>query len=270
MKLREIIKDSIYSPTGYIKDINTIDKVEAYIEKNKPVLKEFGFISVVFNYDDKSVIEPYKKMWKSHFRNCWIDTVDVNRGHNFGTADLDNKALINSKLLNHPWLCKSDNDVVFLEEDMLLDEEINEADFYYLNGIGYGGMEKYNFDYDEIIKKDFYPQTWFYFIKKDKVNFINDPIYLEYTWEQVQQIENYNGRVWEYIPGWSCEDLLKGCVNHFGLKSEHLINEKTYMDLISNVKIFNIHDCSHKNIIIRGICHLQYPEQNVLHIENRK
>jgi hypothetical protein len=39
-------------------------------------------------------------------------------------------------------LCKTSTDVILQPE--VLDIPIQEADFYYMNGIGYGGMEKYN------------------------------------------------------------------------------------------------------------------------------
>jgi len=30
------------------------------------------------------------------------------------------------------------------------------------------------------------------------------------------------------------------------------------------IKQNQIHDCSHKNIMIEGICHYQYPNQNII------
>ena len=64
---------------------------------------------------------------------------------------------------NIEWLCKSSGDIIL--ETGVLNNEIEESDFYYLNGVGYGGMVKYDFDLDRIIKEDFYPQTNFIFYK---------------------------------------------------------------------------------------------------------
>jgi hypothetical protein len=58
--------------------------------------------------------------------------------------------------------------------DSILEKEVGDADFYYMNGIGYGGMVPYDFDFDQIINEDFYPQTNFYFINVSKTDFLND------------------------------------------------------------------------------------------------
>ncbi len=49
---------------------------------------------------------------------------------------------------NEVWLCKVSNDIILTQD--LLNIEIPEADFYYMNGIGYGGMVKYDFDFEII------------------------------------------------------------------------------------------------------------------------
>jgi hypothetical protein len=45
-----------------------------------------------------------------------------------------------------------------------------------------------------------------------------------------------------------------------------LISQEKYRNLLQVIKDFNIHDGSHKNIMIEGICHLQYSEQQILEI----
>jgi hypothetical protein len=135
-----------------------------------------------------------------------------------------------------------------------------------MNGIGYGGMVKYDFEFDKIIKKEFYPQTNFYFINVEKIDYLNDKEYLDKTYQYVQSIPNYNGKIWEYIEGWSCEDLLKKCIERNNLLKFHLIPQEKYRILLQLVKTNNIHDCSHKNIMIEGICHFQYPNQQIIEI----
>ena len=46
---------------------------------------------------------------------------------------------------------------------VILDKEINNADFYYLEGIGISGMKPYDYDFDRIKNEYFYPQTNFFF-----------------------------------------------------------------------------------------------------------
>jgi hypothetical protein len=263
MNLKQLINNSVYGTIGYISSQDDLDLLEQYILYNLPVLKEYKQIVVATNYGSELQNEN-TQLWKKYFPNCVIIDSEVNRGHNFGTADLDNMLFDWCKQNNEEWLCKGANDVIF--KDSILEKEVNEADFYYLNGIGYGGMIKYDFDFDQIIKKDFYPQTNFYFLNVLKTDFLNDKKFLNKTYCQIQNTPNYNGKVWEYIEGWSCETFLKQCVERNNLIKYHLLPQEKYVSLLQVIKEYNIHDCSHKNIMVEGICHFQYPDQQIIEI----
>jgi hypothetical protein len=264
MKLRKLINKSIYSPTGYIGSIDDINKLEQYIVYNFPVLKEYKQLVIATNYSKDQYKAINEQLWKKYFPDCVVLHLDVNRGHNFGTVDLDNTIFDYCKENNIEWVCKSDNDVILLPE--ILDKEIDEVDFYYLNGIGYGGMVKYNFDNDRIVNEDFYPQTWFYFLNTTKVDYLNDKQYINETYNQIQSIPNYNGKIWEYIDGWSCETFLRNCVERNNLTKQHLTTQEKYINLLEIIKKYNIHDPSHKNIMIEGLCHFQFPDQETIDI----
>jgi hypothetical protein len=263
MVLKNLINKSIYGGMGYISSQNDINVLEQYVLYNLPVLKEFKQIVVATNYGSELQNEN-TQLWKKYFPNCIILDSPINRGHNFGTADLDNMVFDWCKENNEEWLCKGANDVIFQES--ILDKEISDADFYYLNGIGYGGMVKYDFDFGKIIDEDFYPQTNFYFINVEKTDYLNDKEYLNKTYQYSQSLPNYNGKIWEYIEGWTCEDFLKKCVKRNNLLKFHLIPQEKYRILLQLVKENNIHDCSHKNIMVEGICHFQYSNQQVIEI----
>jgi hypothetical protein len=264
MNLKKIINKSVYAPTGYIGSEDDLNRLEQYIIYNLDILKEFKQILIATNYSESKLKITNEQLWKYYFPDCILLHSNINRGHSFGTADLDNMVFNYCKENNIKWLCKSDNDVILHSE--LLDKEIEKADFYYLNGIGFGGMVKYDFDYNRIINEDFYPQTWFYFINVDKVDYINNTDYINSTYNQVQLISNYNGKVWEYIEGWSCETFLKECINRNNLNKFHLIPQEKYITLLNIIKDYNIHDCSYKNIMIEGMCHFQYPNQDIVEI----
>jgi hypothetical protein len=271
MNLKQLINKSIYGSIGYISSQDDIDLLEQYILYNLPVLKEFKQIVVATNYlnTSKPEINSFleinnEELWKSYFPDCIILDSQINRGHNFGTADLDNLLFDFCKKSNSVWLCKSANDVIFQES--ILELEVPESDFYYLNGIGYGGMVKYNFDFTRIINEDFYPQTNFYFINISKTDYLNNKEYLDDTYQSISNIPDYNGKIWEYIQGWSCEDFLKNCIERNNLTKYHLIPEEKYLYLLQIIKDNNIHDCSHKNLMIGGICHFQYPDQHTIEI----
>jgi hypothetical protein len=265
MTLQKIINKSYYGSIGYISSKEDIDLLERYIIYNLPVLKQFKQIISATNYKNHpELVEENNMLWKKYFPNCICLNNNINRGHNHGNADLDNIIFDYCKEHNIEWLCKSANDSIINET--LLDKEIEEADFYYLNGIGVGGMVKYNFDFDIIINENFYPQTNFYFINVNKCDYLNNKKYLDETYEYIQMLSKYNGKIWEYIPGWSCEDFLKQCIERNNLSKYHLISQEKYITLLQTIKSHNIHDCSHKNIVIEGICHLQHPEQQIIEI----
>jgi hypothetical protein len=264
MLLKELINKSIYGTIGYVSSQDDLDSLEQYIVYNLPVLKEFKQIVVATNYKNyPEFIEENTQLWEKYFPNCICINSSTNRGHNFGTADLDDILFDYCKKESIEWLCKSANDIILQES--ILNKEIEEADFYYLNGIGYGGMVKYNFDFDRIMNEDFYPQTNFYFINVSKTDYLNDKDHINEIYNKVKTISGYNGKAWEY--GFrSCETLLAECVNRNNLLKHHLISKEKYLYLLNIVKNYNIHDCSHKNIMIEGICHYQNNNQQIIEI----
>ena len=263
MVLKELINKSVYGGMGYISSQDDIDLLEQYILYNLPVLKEFKQIVVSTNFGP-SLQKENTQMWKKYFPNCVILDSKVNRGHNHGYIDLENLIFDWCKENNEEWLCKVSNDVII--QKSILDKQVEEADFYYLNGIGYGGMVQYDFDFKRIIDEFFYPQGNFYILNVSKCDYISDKTYMDETYEYIQNISNYSGKIWEYIEGWSCESFLKQCVERNKLLKYHLIPQKKYVSLLQIGKKYNIQDCSHKNIMVEGICHFQYPNQQVIEI----
>jgi hypothetical protein len=265
MLLKELINKSVYGTIGYISSESDIEALESYLLYNLPTLKKFKQIIVATNYSSLEQL-PYinKNLWETYFPGCILLDSKVNRGHNHGYTDLDNMLVDYCKENNIEWLCKGANDIII--QNTILDKEIGDADFYYLNGIGYGGMANYNFDYEKIIAEDFYPQTNFYFINTSKIDYLNNKEYLDETYNKISNIPDYNGKIWEYIPYWSCEDFLKQCIQRNNLIKEHLIPQDKYRILLNTVKGYNIHDCSHKNIMIEGICHFPNTDEPIIEI----
>jgi hypothetical protein len=265
MILENLINKSWYTANGYIESINSINLLEQYIVYNLSVLNKFKGVVIATTYKNyPELVKENNDLWKKYFPNCISIDIPINRGHSFGIADSENAIVEYCKKNNIEWICKSSNDVIFQEQ--ILNKEIEEADFYYLNGIGFGGMIKYNFDFEKIIKEDFYPQTNFYFINVSKIDYLYDKDYVNKTYDYIKSIPNYNNKVWEYIDGWACEEFLKECVKRNNLSKYHLISQEKYIMLLGIIKNYNIHDCSHKNIMIEGICHYQYNNQQVIEI----
>lgn len=264
MVIRELINKSVYGTIGYIGSLEDIDRTEQYILYNLPILQEYKNVIVATNFSSLEWETQYNTVWKEYFPECVLITSPENRGHNHGYVDLDNLLFNYCKENNIEWLCKSANDTIITHE--LLDKQIGEADFYYLNGIGYGGMVKYDFDFERIVNEDFYPQTNFYFINVSKTDYLNDAQYADETYNYIQSLSDYNGRIWEYIENWSCEDFLKQCIKRNNLSKEHLISPDKYLSLLNLVKKYEIHDSSHKNVMIEGVCHYHVLTEGVLTI----
>jgi hypothetical protein len=178
MLLKKLLNQSIYGTIGYISSQADIDLLEQYILYNLPVLKEFKKIVVATNYKelDSHLINRHIDLWEKYFPHCYLIDSPINRGHNFGTADLDNLIFDWCKENNEEWLCKGANDVIF--NDSILKKEVNEADFYYLNGISYETLYLNNFNFEKLLEYYFYPQTNFYFINVSKCDYLNEKQYL--------------------------------------------------------------------------------------------
>ena len=263
MNLKQLINKSIYGTIGYISSQDDLDLLEQYVVYNLPVLKEFKQIVVATNFGSPLQKEN-TQLWKKYFPDCIIIDSKTNRGHNFGTADLDNLVFDWCKQNNEEWLCKSGNDMIF--QIQILDIEIDDADFYHLNNVGFGGMILYNFNIEKIIQEEFHPQTTVYFINVGKTDYLNDNQHLNTTYQYIQSLPDYNGKVWEYVEGWSCEFFLRNCVYRNNLTRFRLIPDSIYRSLLNFIKTNQIHDGSHKNIMVNGICHFQHSDQPILEI----
>jgi hypothetical protein len=267
MKIADLVTNAWYVSNGYIDSFESIELLEGYILYNLSVLNKFERVVVATTYKEQSedLINANCNLWKKYFKNCVTIDLKENRGHGFGIADSENALIEYCKENGVQWICKSSNDVLIKES--LLDTDIEaDHDFYYLNGISYEDLYLNGFDYEKIYKEHFYPQTNFYFIRTDKIDYLYDRNYVNETYEYRLTIPNYNNKIWEYIPEWSCENFLKKCVNRNGLNKRYLLNKEQHNILCELIKNYKIGDPSHKNIMIKGICHFQFPEQPILEI----
>jgi hypothetical protein len=262
--IKQLANKSVYGTVGYISSQEDLELLEQYISYNLPVLKEFKQIVVATNYKTyPEFVNKNELIWKKYFPDCILLNSEVNRGPAFGTADLDN-IIFNYCVDNKTeWLFKSSNDVII--QELFLDKEIPEVDFYYLIGISYEDLYLNNFKYEKILNK-FFPQTNGYFIKVSKCDYLVTKEFLNETYEYVTNISEYRGKPWEHIENWSCELFLKKCVERNNLTKFYLLDINKHNQLCEIVNTYKIGDPSHKNIMVDGICHFQYPEQQTIEI----
>jgi hypothetical protein len=260
MKLKEVINRSAYGTIGYVESPRDVQVLERYILHNLPILREFTKIIVATNYGPESRAELAafnSETWLRHFPECVVLDSERNRGHSIGTCDLDNLLFDHCKANGIEWLCKGANDVLLGAP--VLEIEVQGADFYFLNAIAAGAMRRFDDDPERIGAELFYPQTNFYVIDVGKTDFLVDKELLDRSHAIVSAIPGYSGKIWEYIPNWSCENLLRKCVVRNRLTSCHLMDAEQFSRLLQVVRERGIEDCSHKNVEINGICHFHLP-----------
>lgn len=239
MNLKELFNKSVYGTIGYIQSIDDIHLLERYILHNLPVLNEFKQIIVATNYKEYPTFSlENSKLWQKYFPDCIVLDSKINRGHQTGTADLDNMLVDYCKANDIDWLCKSANDVIIQAD--ALNKKIEDADFYFLMALGIAGMKQYNFDVELTFKELFIPQTNFYIIDTSKIDKLNTEDDIEMG---------------------ICEHMLERCVIRNKLKRFHLIPDYNYRKLLNMVYDMQIQDSSHKNILIEGICHYHFPNE---------
>jgi hypothetical protein len=266
MILSNLIDKSWYVANGYIDSFESIDVLEQYILYNYTILKKFKGIVIATTYKEQNtnLINANNNLWKKYFADAVLIDIKENRGHSFGIADSENALIDFCKENNLDWICKSSNDVIFNKK--ILDIKIEIADLYYLNGISYETLYLNSFDYEKIYYEHFYPQTNFYFIDSSKIDYLYDKEYVNETYKYRLTIPNYNNKIWEYIPGWACEEFLINCCDRNNLKKFYILPKELHIKLCEVVNYHKIGDPSHKNIFVNGVCHFQYPNENVIEI----
>ena len=262
MEFAEIVARSVYGTTGYIERLQDLATIERAIQHNRPVLELFQQVLVATNYGDTEHAElasANADLWRSYLPDCVLLDLPLNRGHSIGTSDLDTTLFDHCKSLGLDWLCKGANDVYL---DMrLLQIPIQEASFYYLNAVSYGALQAAGFDLASFTTDFFYPQTTFYAIDVSATDYLVDKEFLDRSWAVVGRIPDYNGRIWEHIPGWACELLLRQCAERNALARCHLMSDEQWLHVVHTVIDQHIDDCSLKGIVINGICHDPAPGQ---------
>lgn len=262
MKLKDLARksDALVFPS-YFSDRKDIEKVNYIQSLNSKFNKLFSNVVISITYSSKKVKEELskevEKMYKEHFENIFF----FHNGDNFGVVK--STCLMEEQLLkychteNFEMVCKSMDHVLILDEglDIELDEDY---DFYYTNGIGYGGCQHYNFKVEDIVENTFFPQTNFYFLNTKKVDYIYDLNLVEEKYLEWKD-NNYKSRA-HFI---ACEEETGKSIERNGLSKFDMIPRNSFIEIVKKVIHFNIHDPSFKNLSTLGIVHFQYPEQEI-------
>tara|TARA_R110000782_G_C14780757_1_gene409926 strand:+ start:123 stop:980 length:858 start_codon:yes stop_codon:yes gene_type:complete len=262
MGIKTLINKSYYGTQGYISSLEDLNILESYIDHNQPIISEYKNVIVATNFSnyDEGLQENNAKLWHKYFPNAIILDLPINRGHNHGYCDLENILVEYCIDNNIEWLCKSANDTLLTEDIWDLSIPDDEVDCYYTLGFNRETIQRlYEFDTNKMEKDWFSIQGAFYFINTSKITSWHDKEYLDSTYQHIQTIENYNGKIWEYIPEFECELMIAGCINRNNLSKYYLFTGNLYNNLCDYIINNKIDDPSHKNMLIQGICHHHSP-----------
>jgi len=277
MKIKELIPKAAFGTIATIKDEFSIRKLDLFLGYNLPLISQFENVIIALNKADNvsdRVVDEYKNIWSVNVPNAVIIELQHNRGHMFGTIDLEEAILsyIKNNLPKVEYLFKSMDDVITSE--ILLDLEVPITDFYYLPGFSYesilkaGGKDNLYNIYETFESGFFTPQTTFFIVRIDGIisiygNDIDDK-YRVYTEAKKSMPEI---KPWE-IPF----DIKFDCETHLGRTvknmSKHCIVLNKFKELLDLVEKIPIMDPSHKNVLFKdiGVCHYHFYEQAVYEI----
>lgn len=254
----DLLTQATYGTTGYVETERDLIEAERVIGHNLPVLRRFSHVAVATNYHPDAAADlrrGYHAMWRRHVPECTLIDSGHNRGHSIGTADLENLLWAHCRSHGQRWLCKGANDVLL--DPAVFDIRVTPADFYFLNAVSYDALVQHGLNLSLFVDGFFFPQTTFYVIDTCAGDDLYDEAALDAAWHQVTAIPDYNGRIWEYLPGWSCERLLRDSVLRNGLRRCHLMSDEQWRRVLDIVVAKRISDCSFKGLSINGICHGQ-------------
>ena len=259
MRLGDILSRCLYGTTGYVADLDDVERLAEVVELSLPVLRQFSGLVVATNYadaQDVALTSANRDLWRSYFPDCVLLDSPVNRGHSIGTADLDNLLFHHAKATAARWLCKSSNDVTL--DGQVLKIPVTPADFYFINAVSYDAICQHNFDLSAFEGDGFFfPQSTFWVMDTSRADKLIDPKFLDASFRLVGRIPDYNGRIWEHLPGWSCEYLLRQAVLRNGLTRCSLLDADQWHTVLELTVARHLTDCSLKGISVNGICHVQ-------------
>lgn len=268
MILHSLLNKSCYATIATITE-DSFDKLNLFMQYNVDLIKQFPQVIISTNsLEDTPIrkINQYHNTWRRMVPNCVILHSDKNRGHMFGTIDLEEAILkyVKKNTEGIQYLWKSMDDVITTTE--LLDVEVEEAEFYYLPGFSYesiqkaGGKENLRKIYDAFDSGFYTPQTPFFILDITSIdNLYGSDIDTKISIYEEVKARNPSVKPWE-VPF----NIKFDCETHLGRTTKDLkkfcLLKDQFEDLLDMVEINKIGDPSHKNIYFEklGVCHYHF------------
>lgn len=272
MQLRDIIPNSTLAIIATATGPGCLEKADIFLRLNGDVMGQFDNLLLVFNATEegKGYITEYQRMYKSAFKNIRIIYQMANRGHMFGTIDLDEACLQYAKEDGSRYLWKSTEDVL-LSIDLFNVQVQDDMEFGYLPGFSYESLCMTASLLNDYESKWFTPQSNFFIVNVTKVESLYGDNIEEKRNIYLSLLKGKPSlKPWDvHFPDgikFACEDMLGYRVGL--LKKECLLTDKTFRNLIKHVWNHKEADPSHKNIYFKeiGVCHYHNYKEPVYHI----
>jgi len=274
MKIKDIIQDCTLGVTVYVNN-NTVKDFISYLIYNKTIIEQFPNMVMAINSDEED-LSFIKKLLDTYVADLDIIFLDQNRGHMFGTMDLDEAVFNLSKKYPQKYLCKLSQDIIIDPE--FLNTNIEEADFYFLPGFsletilrnqGIEGLKKV---FKDSTQKDFTPQSNFFILSKKSPNVYGGVEVINEYYIKFQEIlkTNPKAKCWEefHDPKFDCETFLGRTINQQNFTYFNLLDEEDFISLWKTVFNYKIGDPSHKNIMLPcGISHFHFKDKPIIKLK---
>lgn len=272
MKIKDIIQECTLGMTLYATNNNIKDFI-SYLIYNKAIIEQFPNMVIAINSDEKD-LSFIKELLSMYVEEVDLIFLDQNRGHMFGTMDLDEAVLNASKNYPQKYLLKVSQDIIL--ESYLEEVEIEKnQDFYFIPGFSHETLKRntdaltlYNI-FKEAKGDDFTPQSNFFIINKEIFPSVyGDKNLINEIYTQFQEIlkTKPNAKCWEEFPNpkFDCETYLGNNVKSLTTNIFSLLDNPSFNSLWNYVDSYKVGDPSHKNIMLPcGVCHLQWKDQPI-------
>lgn len=277
MTLRSLLPISAFGSIATITGEESLEKAYGFIQYNKEFIQSFQNVIISVNKTDNcsmDIVSKYKFLWLDIVPNAVFRYNPVNRGHMFGTIDLDESivAYVKVHLPQTKYLFKSSEDMLL--STILLDAEYTQSDFYYLPGFSYetilkaGGIEAL---YRKIKTNEYpywTPQTNLFMLNIHMVvNLYGNDIECRRSKYLEAKSKNNLLQPWDVIFDdgikFDCENFLARSVEN--MSKQCLISVGCLKNLLTFVFQNCIGDPSHKNIFFEdiGLCHYHFWQKEV-------
>jgi hypothetical protein len=266
MIIKDILKETTAIVCGRIdQKENNVEKMLGMMEYNFPVLDACHSVVLVLNrgsdVSEKEITE-IASAYKSKFKISYIlQPHPVGMGHQVGHVTLDKTGYLFAKNnLGTKYTMKVCNDILI--SDRFLDLEIEQADFYYLPGVGMRAIiEEMDVAKKQLLEKNGYAdhplacQTWF-FITSHKTDVIYE------SDEEIQRVfRTWNATTDPYQNNILCaEHSLTKWASQNNLTRHSLYNISQFDNYCQFVVRNRLMDGSLKNVTLEpiGITHYHF------------